>query len=83
MIAADLALVFAQTIWLTAIGAALWGLQMGLIQGLLSAVVADASPRQIRGTAFAIYDVGVGIATLACGYRGRRSLAGWWPRGNL
>ena len=67
LIAADLALVFAQTIWLTAIGAALWGLQMGLIQGLLSAVVADASPRQIRGTAFAIYDVGVGIATLVAG----------------
>jgi MFS family permease len=67
LIAADLTLVFAQTIWLTAIGAALWGLQMGLIQGLLSAVVADASPRQIRGTAFAIYDVGVGIATLVAG----------------
>jgi hypothetical protein len=29
LIAADLALVFAQTIWLTAIGAALWGLQKG------------------------------------------------------
>jgi len=67
LIAADLALVFAQTIWLTAIGAALWGLQMGLIQGLLSAVVAAASPRQIRGTAFAIYDVAVGIATLVAG----------------
>ena len=67
LIGADLALIFAHTIWLTAIGAALWGLQMGLIQGLLSAVVADASPRQIRGTAFAIYDVGVGIATLVAG----------------
>jgi MFS family permease len=67
LIAADLALAFAQTIWLTAIGAALWGLQMGIIQGLLSAVIADASPRQIRGTAFAIYDVAVGIATLVAG----------------
>ena len=67
LIPADLALVFAQTIWLTAIGAALWGLQMGLIQGLLSALVADASPRQVRGTAFAIYDVAVGIATLVAG----------------
>ena len=67
LIGADLALIFAQTIWLTAIGAALWGLQMGLIQGLLSAVVADASPRQLRGTAFAIYDVAVGIATLVAG----------------
>ena len=40
---------------------------MGLIQGLLSAVVADAAPRQVRGTAFAIYDVAVGIATLVAG----------------
>jgi MFS family permease len=45
----------------------LWGLQMGLIQGLLSAVVADASPRQLRGAAFAIYNIGVGIATLIAG----------------
>lgn len=29
--------------------------------------VADASPRQLRGTAFAIYDIGVGIATLIAG----------------
>jgi len=78
LIAADLALVFAQTVWLTAIGAALWGLQMGLIQGLLSAVVADASPRQIRGTAFAIYDVAVGIATLVAGI-GAGAL--WWAGG--
>jgi MFS family permease len=34
LIGADLVLIFAHTIWLTAIGAALWGLQMGLIQGL-------------------------------------------------
>jgi MFS family permease len=67
LIAADVALIFAQTVWLTALGAALWGLQMGVIQGLLSAVVADASPRQLRGTAFAVYDVAVGIATLVAG----------------
>ena len=67
LIGADLALIFAQTVWLTALGAALRGLQMGLIQELLSAVVADASPRQLRGTAFAIYDVAVGIATLIAG----------------
>ena len=67
LIGADIALIFAQAIWLTAIGAALWGLQLGLIQGLLSAVVADASPRQLRGTAFAIYDIGVGIAMLIAG----------------
>jgi hypothetical protein len=40
---------------------------MGLIQGLLPAVVADAFPRQLWGTAFAAYDVAVGIATLIAG----------------
>jgi len=67
LIGANLVLIFAQTLWLTAFGVALWGLQMGLIQGLLSAVVADASPPRLRGTAFAIYDVAVGIATLIAG----------------
>jgi hypothetical protein len=42
-------------------------LQMGLIRGLLSAVTVDASPSQLRGQAFAIYDVAVGIATLIAG----------------
>src|SRR6516164_2944305 len=67
LIGANLVLIFAQTLWLTAFGVALWGLHMGLIQGLLSAVVADASPPRLRGTAFAIYDVAVGIATLIAG----------------
>jgi MFS family permease len=40
---------------------------MGLIQGLLSAVIADASPRELRGTAFAVYDAAIGGATLASG----------------
>src|SRR6516162_7521372 len=44
LIGADLALIFAQTVWLTAFGAVLWGLQTGLIQGLLSAVVAMRPP---------------------------------------
>ena len=44
LICADLALAGASTIWMTALGAALWGLQMGVTQGLLSAAVADAAP---------------------------------------
>jgi MFS family permease len=63
LIAADLVLVMADTVWLTALGVALWGLQMGMTQGLLSAAVADAAPDHLRGTAFAIYDVAVGAAT--------------------
>jgi MFS family permease len=63
LVAADLALAGASTIWMTALGAALWGLQMGITQGLLSAAVADAAPEHLRGTAFGIFDLAVGAAT--------------------
>lgn len=63
LVAADLALAGATTIWMTALGAALWGLQMGITQGLLSAAIADAAPERLRGTAFGIFDLAVGVAT--------------------
>jgi MFS family permease len=63
LVAADLALAGASTIWMTALGAALWGLQMGITQGLLSAAIADAAPERLRGTAFGIFDLAVGVAT--------------------
>lgn len=63
LVAADLVLAGADNLVLTALGAALWGLQMGVTQGLLSAVVADAAPEQLRGTAFGIYDLAIGVAT--------------------
>ena len=36
---------------------------MGVTQGLLSAAVADAAPERLRGTAFGILDLAVGLAT--------------------
>ena len=63
LVAADLVLASARTVWMTALGAALWGLQMGVTQGLLSAAVADAAPERVRGTAFGIFDLAVGLAT--------------------
>ena len=65
LVGADVVLAMAGTIWLTAVGAALWGLQLGVTQGLLGAAVADAAPDRLRGTAFGIYDVAIGIATFA------------------
>jgi MFS family permease len=65
LIGADLVLAGASTIWLTAFGAALWGLQLGVTQGLLGAIIADAAPDHLRGTAFGIYDVAIGVATFA------------------
>lgn len=63
LIGADVVLANAGTVWLTALGAALWGLQLGVTQGLLGATVADAAPDRQRGTAFGIYDVAIGVGT--------------------
>ena len=53
------------TIWWTALGAALWGLQLGVTQGLLGATIADAAMDRLRGTAFGIYDVAIGVTAFA------------------
>ncbi len=63
LIGADAILAGASTLWLTAIGAALWGLQLGVTQGLLGAMIADAAPDRLRGTAFGIFDVAIGVPT--------------------
>jgi len=38
---------------------------MGLTQGLLSTLVADAAPAQLRGTAFGVFHLVSGVALLA------------------
>jgi MFS family permease len=48
-----------------ALGVALWGLHMGFTQGLFAALVADASPPELRGTAFGYFNLLTGIAMLA------------------
>jgi MFS family permease len=63
LIGASAILAAADTMLMTMLGAGLWGLQMALTQGLLSASVADAAPDNLRGTAFGIYELAVGVAT--------------------
>ena len=46
------------------IGVALWGLHMGLTQGLLSAAVAETAPTALRGTAFGLYHLTIGLMQL-------------------
>ncbi len=65
LIGADLLLAFSNTIWPTILGAALWGLQMGVTQGLLATVIGDYAPPQLRGSAFGLFDFAVGVATFA------------------
>ncbi len=64
LVASDLVLAFAGSPGATLFGAALWGLHMGLTQGILSKLVADAAPARLRGTAFGIFSLIAGIATL-------------------
>ena len=49
---------------LAMIGVAMWGVHLGLTQGLLSAMVADSAPDHLRGTAFGIFNLVNGIALL-------------------
>ena len=65
LIAVDLVLALATGIRLVLVGAALWGLHMGLTQGLLAAMVADATPERIRGIAFGVFHMVTGLALLA------------------
>jgi MFS family permease len=48
-----------------ALGVLLWGLHMGLTQGLLAALVADTAPAELRGTAFGLFNLMSGVALLA------------------
>jgi MFS family permease len=63
LICADVVLAGADTVWMTAFGAVLWGLQLAVTQGLLSATVADAAPNTLRGTAFGIYELAISFTT--------------------
>ncbi|MDB5102885.1 MAG: major facilitator superfamily 1 transporter [Fibrobacteres bacterium] len=64
LIASDLVLAKAGGVWMAGAGAALWGLQMGLTQGIFSAFVAEAAPASLRGTAFGLFNLAGGIATI-------------------
>ena len=64
LIAADLLLAASAAGPLLWGGIALWGLHMAMTQGLLSAMVAHASPADLRGTAFGFFNLMSGLALL-------------------
>jgi MFS family permease len=64
LIIADLLLAAASTVALALAGVAIWGLHMGLTQGLLSTLVADAAPSNLRGTAFGVFNLLTGALLL-------------------
>lgn len=76
LIVADIVLALAGSVWQVMAGVALWGLHMGLTQGLLSTLVADTAPAAIRGSAFGLFNLVTGLALLAASV-----IAGWlWQR---
>ncbi len=64
LVVADLVLAGAASPWHVLAGASLWGLHMALTQGLLSKLVADTTPAELRGTAFGIFNLVSGAALL-------------------
>ncbi|CAI0817844.1 MFS transporter [Serratia quinivorans] len=46
------------------IGVALWGVHMGMTQGLLAAMIANTAPADLRGTAYGMFNLMSGLALL-------------------
>jgi MFS family permease len=72
LVCADLALALIPSLPGVFLGVGLWGLHLGLTQGLLSALVADKAPDDLRGTAFGLFNLVTGVALLIAS-----ALAGW------
>lgn len=64
LIGADIALAYSNhwiAVW---VGISLWGLHMGITQGLLARMIADTAPADLRGAAYGFFNLVAGIALL-------------------
>jgi MFS family permease len=64
LLAADLVLASSSHWTVLLAGVALWGVHMGMTQGLLAAMVADSAPSDLRGSAFGFFGLASGVAML-------------------
>jgi MFS family permease len=64
LIVSDIVLALAPDLFAVMAGVALWGLHMGMTQGLLAALVADEAPANLRATSFGVFNFVSGIALL-------------------
>ncbi|EUC20869.1 MFS transporter [Paraburkholderia hospita] len=64
LIASDIVLAHGNSWPVVIIGVALWGLHMGLTQGLLATMVAQSAPPELKGTAFGFFNLMSGLAIL-------------------
>ncbi len=64
LVLADVALASAQDWRLVFVGIVLWGLHMGMSQGVLASMITDRVPKEYRGTAFGVFNLASGLALL-------------------
>jgi MFS family permease len=64
LIAADLVLATNDHWGVVLLGVGLWGLHLGMTQGLLATMVADTAPADLRGTAYGFFNLSSGLAML-------------------
>lgn len=64
LLIADLILATAHGLTAVALGVALWGLHLGMTQGLFATMVADTAPANLRGTAFGFFNLASGMTML-------------------
>ncbi len=64
LVAADLVLASNDHWTMVLLGVALWGVHLGITQGLLARMVADATPADLRGTAYGFFNLVSGMAML-------------------
>lgn len=64
LIGADLVLAMHDHWGVVLLGVSLWGLHMGITQGLLATMVADTAAADLRGTAYGLFSLASGLAVL-------------------
>ena len=64
LILADMMLALGQGLTAIMIGIALWGLHLGVSQGLLAALVAETAPSELRATGFGVFNLINGLTLL-------------------
>ena len=73
LVAADLVIGLGHSILPVFVGGVLWGCHLALTQGVFSKIVAEFTPSDLRGTGFAFFDLGRGIAFVIA-----NTVAGYW-----
>ena len=80
MVAADLLLAFGTGVSWVLAGVALWGVHMGMTEGLISALTADYAPAELRGTAFGIVNLARGLMLLVASALAGALWTGYGPQ---